>query len=232
MKNLSDILFPKTCLLCNRASKNKQDFCKKCYQDLPWIEFACPKCGQPLETNNQLCKECLKNPPIFEQTIALFHYKEPINHFITGLKFNNKLIYSRILGELMAEKISKHYQQTNLPEIIIPVPLHNQRLRQRGYNQAIELARPIAKILALPIDIKSCKRIKNTGTQSSIPAKQRAKNIKKAFTIKNKPAAKHVAIIDDVITTGNTIKELSSVLHKSGVQTIDIWCCAKTNLIF
>jgi ComF family protein len=195
-------LFTGTCILCGLPSHRKQDLCKACEADLPW------------QNNN---------------TTVIFHYQEPIDRLITGLKFANKLIYAKILGELMATKLKKHYQNKKLPELIIPIPLHKQRLRERGYNQALELARPIAKQLKIPLDFNSCIRTKNTAAQTLIPAKQRAQNLKNAFIINKKISAKYIAIIDDVTTTGNTINELSRILYQANINKVDIWCCAKTD---
>ena len=206
MKKLLHYLIPSTCVLCNLPSRRCQDLCPACEADLPWRESS-----------------------LVNNTIALFHYQKPIDHFITALKFANKLIYAKILGELMATKLAKHYQQTEPPKIIIPVPLHKKRLRERGYNQALELARPIAKNLHIPIDCDSSIRSKYTAAQSLIPAKQRQKNMHNAFAIKKIFSAQHIAIIDDVITTGNTIKELSKTLYQCNIKKIDIWCCAKTS---
>ena len=207
MKNILQYLMPATCILCGMPSKRQQDLCADCEADLPWIE-------SPLPNN----------------TITLFHYQEPINHLITALKFHSKLISAKILGELMAKKLALHYQHHELPELIIPVPLHKKRLRERGFNQALELARPIAKMLNIPIDFNSCIRIKHTAAQSLMPAKQRTKNIHNAFTLHKNLTNKHIAIIDDVITTGNTVNELSKILYKANIEKIDIWSCAKTSL--
>lgn len=206
MLDLLNKLFPYICVLCGLPSACQQDLCHGCKADLPWI----------------------KNP-LPDNTIALFNYQKPINHLIRELKFNGKLIYARILGELMAEKLKHYYAQQDLPEIIIPVPLHKKRLCERGFNQAIELARPIAKTLKIPLDVHSCMRIKHTEAQALMPAKQRGNNIQHAFAIRKNIGAKHIAIIDDVMTTGNTINELHSTLYASNIKKIDIWLCAKTS---
>lgn len=208
MKNPLHYFLPGTCILCNMPSYRDQDLCRSCEADLPWVDISLPN-----------------------DIIALFYYQYPINHLISALKFANKLIYAKVLGELMADKLVDSYKCESLPEIIIPVPLHKYRLRERGYNQALELAKPIAKQFGIPIDFSSCIRIKHTEAQALIPAKQRQKNVKNAFEVSKNFSAQHVAVIDDVITTGNTIRELSKVLLQSGVSRIDVWCCAKTNYV-
>jgi ComF family protein len=127
----------------------------------------------------------------------------------------------------MAEKVRRYYQNQNPPDCIIPVPLHPLRLKQRGFNQALEIARPIAKKLKIPIDTTHCLRIVATLPQAAISATARKHNIKNAFIVNPLLKAKHVAIVDDVLTTGSTVTELAQRLKKSGVQKIDIWCCAR-----
>lgn len=207
------------------------DICFDCQNDLPWLKTACDQCAMPFadqhKAGNQ-CGTCLKKPPYFDKTIALFHYQTPINHLITSLKFQHKLNHAHVLGQLMAEKIEDYYKEQNKPEYIIPVPLHSKRLRERGFNQALELARPLAKKLGIPLLLQQCKRIKQTEAQSSTPAPGRAQNIKNAFVFNPEFSAAHVAIIDDVMTTGSTVNELARMLKKAGVARIDVWCCART----
>ncbi len=176
-----------------------------------------------------LCGVCLTKPPPFNHTLALLTYIPPITRFITQLKFNRQLLYANMLGNLLAEKIkiSKIQSPNSWPDCIIPVPLHRRRLRQRGFNQALEIAKPIAKKLHLPLDYKSCIRSKDTQPQSELPAKKRHHNLKNAFALKKSIATKRVAIIDDVMTTGNTLIELSKLLRKNGVEHIEVWCCAR-----
>jgi ComF family protein len=227
-------LVPYTCVLCGSSENNTQDLCLSCKEELPWIEHTCIRCSHPLEklsleqSNNQTCGECLKKPPCYDKAFALFRYQKPIDKLIINLKFHQKLLYAKLLGELMAESLTTFYKNDHLPEIIIPVPLHPQRLKERGYNQALELAKPIAKKFSIPIDNKLCRRIRSTQPQSLIPATERKRNIKNAFAITPTSSIKHLAIIDDVITTGNTIQELSLTLRNAtNSQRIDIWSCAK-----
>jgi ComF family protein len=130
----------------------------------------------------------------------------------------------------LRHKIILSYHNQPLPSLIIPVPLHPKRLRERGFNQALEIAKPISKKLKIPIDKKSCYRIRHTAAQSGLSQSDRLKNLANAFEMKKPLIAKHIALIDDVMTTGQTLMELANLLYKNGVEKIDIWCCAKTFL--
>ena len=128
--------------------------------------------------------------------------------------------------------MAEHYaQQDARPEVIIPVPLHTGRLRERGFNQALELARPVAARLRIPINIHACARTRGTAAQSDLPAAQRTKNVKGAFELREPLKEVHrVAIIDDVMTTGATVDELARVLIAAGVENVQVWVCARAVL--
>ena len=216
-------LWPTHCLLCCEITPNAA-LCEGCLNELPWLMDNCYQCGLPFEKPafpTTRCGACVTQPPPFEKTIALFQYQSPITHFISQLKFNHRLLYAHLLGTLLSKKIDTS------PDCIIPIPLHYKRLRQRGFNQSVEIARPIAKKRNIPINIDAFVRCKNTQPQATLPARDRAFNIKKAFKQQKPFTAKHVAIIDDVMTTGNTITEFSKLLKRSGVAHIEAWCCAR-----
>jgi len=202
------------------------DLCSSCQRDLPYWQHGCYKCGTYLDGYEKICGSCLRGDPPFDYTFALCNYVAPITKLILDLKFQHQLIYAKILGKLMAKKL-KHRSE-KLPQCIIPVPLSKKRLRERGFNQALELAKPTGKYLHIPIEVNCCWRTRHTEAQAMLLAKHRHKNIKNAFVVKQKFKAKHVAIVDDVVTTGHTVRELRRVLRKSGVERIEIWCCAKT----
>lgn len=228
---LQNYLLPATCVLCQTLTQRSRDLCHACEADLPWLQAACRCCGlaMPATMNSALCGTCIKQPPPFTSTVALFHYTHPIDRLLTALKFHKQLVYARLLGELLAERVRQHYGE-QLPDCIVPVPLHIKRLRERGFNQALELARPVAKELKIKLDFLSCERKKQTMAQSNLPAQQRKHNLKNAFVVKRALTAKHVAILDDVMTTGHTISELSRELQTAGIKRVDVWCCARTNL--
>lgn len=230
-KGITHFFFPYHCILCNDKANRELDLCINCEEFLPWLKNVCAYCAAPLAFPTQsACGTCLKKPLPFHKLYVFFSYTEIIKKFVIGLKFQQRLVYAHILGALLAEKISSQYQNEKLPDIIIPIPLHKKRLNERGFNQVIELARPISKKLNIPIDYKRCKRIVNTAAQSKLPANQRSNNMKNAFVAHRNLAYQHIALLDDVITTGHTITEMSRALYNVGVKRIDVWCCARTYL--
>ena len=146
-----------------------------------------------------------------------------------GLKFQKKLVYARLLSQLFAEHLSMITSQESLPQCIIPVPLHVSRLRSRGFNQTVELARALGKKYRIAVDLTSCQRQVATQEQAALPAHEREANIKGAFSVNKKiEGIKHIAVFDDVVTTGQTVTELCKVLRQAGVERVDVWCCART----
>jgi ComF family protein len=233
LKKIAAWLLPYTCLFCSASSSRQQDICQACLDDLPKLENPCPRCAKPLPFahSDLTCGECIKLSPPFDFTHALFAYESPITRFIMQLKFNHALVNARILGELLTEKIQRDwYQHKPLPNLIIPMPLHPNRLKERGFNQAIEIARPIAKSLQLPLQLSDCLRIKETAAQATLLAKERQYNIKQAFKVNKNFSGQHIAVIDDVITTGHTMTEFCKSLKKAGASKIDVWCCARPYL--
>jgi ComF family protein len=177
------------------------------------------------------CGGCLGRPPAFDATYALFAYLPPITKLIMELKFHHKLVNAEILGQLMADTLkNRWYYNKTLPDVIIPVPLHAKRLQERGFNQALEIARPISNLLQIPLDTLSCKRTRHTTAQARLVAEERHQNVKDAFIITQDFTGQTIALLDDVITTGQTVTELSKTLKKAGAKRIDIWAVARANL--
>ena len=223
--------FPTRCFLCNDKCTQKKILCQDCVRNLPFLSATCELCATTLTASvERLCGACLISPPAYDRLITLFEYHYPINSFIIRLKFHQQLRYARLLGELFADTLQKYYQHRPLPECIIPVPLHADRLKERGFNQSTEIAKPIAKILGVPIVHHVAYRTKSTLSQSKLPKKIRKQNIQAAFLVRNQPPFQHIALLDDVTTTGQTLQELSKTLKAAGVITIDSWCIAKRML--
>ncbi len=220
-------LIPPTCILCGNAGFDYQDICQGCFNDLTRNLHCCYRCAEIFETPNpspQLCGHCISHAPLFDETYAPFIHQNIIRHLIATLKFNRQYKNARLLGSLLASHLNK---TAEMPELIIPVPLHKQRYQDRGFNQSIEIAHILSKQLNIPLNTTSCIRHRDTPHQINLHANQRKKNVKNAFKIISPITAYHVAIFDDVMTTGSTVNELAKVLKKSGVNRVDIWVCAR-----
>lgn len=228
MKNFMSLVFPYTCLLCKSKSDRHQDLCSACYRDLPFATHCCEQCAIPMSRHEKQCGQCLKHPPFFDKAYTLFIYQNPVTALLLALKFNQAIVNARILGELLAETARIHwYQDKPYPDALIPIPLHPTRLKERGFNQALEIARPVAKMLQLPLLAEAGARIKATAPQASLKASMRLQNVNRAFSIKNDFLNQHVAVIDDVMTTGSTMNAFCSELKAKGARRIDVWCCAR-----
>ena len=222
---IQDWLYPPTCLVCGDPGAAGLDLCEPCADALPYNRIACPRCGLALPTPQTAeCGRCQKHPPAFHATHALFRYEEPVRHLIHALKFGAHYPSARLLGSLLADALCGLEDK---PALLIPVPLHPSRYRERGFNQATEIARTLSRRLHIPLDLTSSARVRPTQPQAELAAEQRARNIRKAFRILKAPKATHVAILDDVVTTGATVNELAKVLCAAGVERVDVWACAR-----
>ncbi len=179
-------------------------------------------------TENSVCQDCVDHPPPFTKSYALFSYQSNIKRLILNLKFNHALLNAQLFGELLAKKI-RHcwYLNSPLPDLIIPVPLHIKRLKKRGFNQALEIARPLHQALKIPLEITACQRHKYTAPQAMLEGEKRQENVKNAFTVNKLFLNQHIAILDDVVTTGSTVTELARLLVEAGASRVDVWCCAR-----
>jgi len=224
-------LLAEKCFLCqsSHAINAKTGLCFGCARNLPWLQQSCQRCSLPLNSTNtlQLCGQCQTKAPTFDACYCLFHYEPPVDRLISRFKFNQQLSYSRLFGQLMAEHLKNRYQRATLPDMIIPVPLHKSRLRERGFNQAQEVARICARELDLPLETKQCQRDKHTAHQPGLSAIERRRNLRRAFSSKAFPAGARVALVDDVMTTGTTVAELAACLKKAGCKEVHLWCIAR-----
>ena len=220
---IQNYFFGQKCQLC-LATAAPLAICPDCQQQLPHNNSSCRICSLPLETDiDVICGQCQKQKPYFDTSLIPFLYETPVKQLITRLKFHHDLVAIRSLSQLFNQYFS---HLTTEAQCIIPVPLHPKRLAERGYNQALELARPVAKALSLKIDYSICKRPVQTEIQSGLSATKRKQNIKNAFNI-TAHSYTHVIIFDDVVTTGATVNELSKALKQSGVKTVEVWAIAR-----
>jgi len=225
----SQTVFPPTCLLCDGRSDNGGLLCSGCLGDLPRLLNACPQCGMELAPSavmQSICGECQREPPPVTRTFCFGLYQAPLDYLILQLKFHAQLAVAPLLAGLLAQKIRGAEPQ--LPLALIPVPLHPARLAERGYNQAGELARALGHELGLPTLSNLVRRKRHTEAQSALPAKERRKNMRDAFEVVGSDVPTHVAIVDDVMTTGTTVWEMAKTLKQAGAQRVDAWIIART----
>lgn len=220
-----------TCSLCGDAGHSGLDLCRPCLDDLPANTHCCSRCALPLPAppiGHQLpriCGRCLKNSPVFDRLIAPFRYETPCDYLLARLKFAGKLYAGRLLGELLAAHLSRTLEE--LPDVIVPVPLHSERLRHRGFNQSGQIAYSVAKKLGCRLDDCLLERNRNTLAQMDLPAKQRGKNVRAAFEVRNAVDGLHIAVVDDVATTTSTVGEITRLLKKSGAGRVQVWTFAR-----
>jgi len=227
LHRLLDKIYPHHCLLC-ASSSTLLDLCDGCQADLPRNQNACLRCAHPLETSyiqtGLICAHCLKNPLVIDHSVVPFLYENPISFMVKQLKFHNQLTYAPLIAHLISQALQ---QEENLPQLIIPVPLHSKRLQQRGFNQSQQIAEHIAKQLNLNCRHDLVIRHKNTTSQTELNTALRQQNIKGAFRVIKPIGAKRVAIIDDVMTSGATANELAITLKQAGVDEVQLWAFAR-----
>ena len=221
-----NLLLPPRCVLCGQPS-GTICICEPCKADLPRLGSRCLRCALPLGSpRDTICGACIQNPPPFSRTVCPLQYEFPANRLVQSFKFKRQLAAGRVLSHLICESVSE--QDFDIPDMIIPVPLHKLRLFTRGFNQAYELAAYTGRILNIPLGAGVLRRQRNTKAQSGLSRKQRRKNMRGAFYWHDsgKPA-RHIALIDDVMTTGTTVTECAKVLKRAGAKRVDIWVAAR-----
>jgi ComF family protein len=223
---LLDSLFPPACRLCGARTGAGPALCAGCRHDLPRLIHGCRQCARPLPGDApQRCGHCQRQPPPFDHTTALFHYQPPLDFLLKRLKFARDPGMGPLLAALLARELRR--RTAPLPGLLVPMPLHPTRLRERGYNQAVEIARPLGKALGIPLDHGLCRRTRRTEAQSLLGTTARRLNVRNAFVATGTAATAHVAIVDDVMTTGCTVSELARVLKRAGVGKVEVWVIAR-----
>ncbi len=221
---LESWILPYCCIACNKPSDRQQDLCSACLKLLPFIQTACYQCAYPLPVHG-LCGQCLKHAPSFDSAIAAFTYTNPIPSFIQQFKYQHRLVYGRVLSELLRQQLEHHPITI---DALIPMPLHWWRHLCRGYNQSQLVAKLLSKHFHLPVYQQQIKRYRATKIQRSLTKSHREENMKNAFTIGKPFPYRRVAIIDDVMTTGNTVNALAKTLKLAGVTWVEVWVIART----
>ncbi|MFC7301065.1 ComF family protein [Cognatiluteimonas weifangensis] len=224
-RRLGAVLWPMHCLACGERAGGGA-LCPACRAALPWNRQACARCALPLpgSDGSAVCGRCLRRPPPLALVRSACLYAPPLDRWLPRFKFHQDLAAGRVLAQLLAAACATAPR----PQALVPVPLHRTRLRRRGYDQALELARPLARAFALPLRAELLRRTRATAPQSELHAAARRRNLRDAFAV---PAAvtrpAHVALVDDVMTTGATLHAAAAALRRAGVARVDAWVCAR-----
>lgn len=212
------------CLACGETAPPGADLCRACSDALPWNDAACARCALPLSTPAPACGACLQAASPLDAAHAAFRYAAPLDRLLPRFKFHKDLAAGRLLAEAMARR----FAALEPPEVLLPIPLHLERLRRRGYDQALELARPLARALRLPLRTDLLRRQRPTQAQSELDAAQRRRNLRGAFAVQDgRPLPSHVVLVDDVMTTGATLHAAARALRRAGVARVEAWVCAR-----
>ena len=220
-RRIGGLLFSGSCFLCR--GKAADILCAQCDADLPRLKGTlCPRCALA-SPNGTVCGRCLTQAPQYDATIAALAYRFPADVLVQALKFHGELALAPLLGELISLCISDKYV-----DCVIPVPLSSERLRSRGYNQALEIARHVARATGTRLATELCERRRDTPAQMALPLAKRAKNVRGAFHCPRFVAGASVAVLDDVMTTGATLDEIAATLKRAGAAHVENWVIART----
>lgn len=236
LAKLTSSFFPSQCLLC--ASILKGDLlCTNCLYDLPhsYGQLLCQQCGIRIESLSDFCGHCLAHPPAFSRSFIPFAYQHPLDHLIHKFKYRQSLTSGKLLGQMLADYLKHCAQEHNdwcPPDLIVTTPMHWLKRWQRGFNQAEILGQYVAQELNIPLASHIIQRSHKTSAQKELSRIERQKNLRKVFSITEKNSAlinnKKIALIDDVVTTTATARELSQLLTNAGAKDVQIWALART----
>ena len=214
---------PQRCLFCGAADP-AEGICTDCRQDLPGNSASrCPVCAN-LSAAAQTCGECLAHPPTFSRIRVALSYRFPVDGAIQRLKYGNDLSVAEPLAALLAEQVARE----PAPDLVVPMPMASLRLRERGFNQALEIARGLSERLDLELATEVCRRTRHAPPQASLPWEERRGNIRGAFECAADLTGVRVAVVDDVLTTGATVNELAGTLRRAGATDVAGWVVART----
>jgi ComF family protein len=227
-------VLPNLCALCGNMSRNTLcDGCDAAY----WNEarLRCTVCAFPLAGSSRRsgaahyrCAGCRAEPPPFDATFALADYRAPLDALALGLKFRARLMLAREFAARLASLADDALAPAHRPDLVVPVPLARKRLIERGYNQAWEIARPFARALRVPADATLIRRIVDTAPQSTLDLNARRQNVGRAFALTKPVAGLHVALVDDVMTTGATLEALAHLLKAAGARRVTNFVVLRT----
>lgn len=228
IKRTINLLFPQICLNCNCIVSKDEDLCDECYQKIDFLnQNYCNLCGCIITSDISLCGKCIANPPPFSVLRSAFAYSTNSKNMVISLKFFDNTNHVKTYAKWMYEKNRDIFIGV---DFIVPVPLHRLRLFQRKYNQAALLAKAVSYLSNIPCQLFAIRRLINTHTQTGLSTKQREANVKRAFTVveSGKVRDKTLLLIDDVVTTGATVKYCAQALKNCGAKEVRILTLART----
>jgi ComF family protein len=219
--DLLEWLLPQPCLGCGLPGE--AGLCRGCAAELPWNHHACARCALPLPAadRGRLCGHCLRRAPPAASCCALLRYADPIDRWIGALKFDRRLAAGSLLSRLLYERLHAQLPAAAVDAVLV-MPLHPLRLRQRGFNQVLELLRPLRRQLPAPLNTSWLQRQRATAPQSGLDAAHRRRNLRGAFRAAPDVRGQHLLLVDDVITTGSTVNEAARCLLAAGAAQVHV----------
>ncbi len=218
-------IYPGFCPLCRRASRRAMDLCEACEAAVAFNLDACPVCATP-GLGPDVCAACVASPEPWGLAVAPFLYAPPLNRLVLGLKNGNGRMQARVLGALLVPALRRAYAGQALPDALVPVPLTWRRRRKRGFNQAALLGRDISRRLGVPLASRRLRRIRDAAPQQTLSRSARQRNLRRAFSASGMSGT--VAIVDDVMTTGATLRACTNAVLKAGATEVHVWAIART----
>lgn len=218
---------PAACLLCQAPLAPDQALCAACCDELPRVRSPCPHCGLPSSGGLLACGTCQKKPPRWDACIGGLAYAGNVPGLVHRFKDGRERLAGRVLTEQLLMRLQERPPESPWPDALLPVPLHRYRLWRRGFNPARDIANRLGKALGLAVEDRLLQRQRPTPHQQGLSAAARRRNLRAAFTLRGDVPAS-VALVDDVVTTGSTVAEISRLLKRRGVQRVEVWCLART----
>nr|WP_051240121.1 ComF family protein [Arenimonas composti] len=249
------LLWPPCCVVCGGPGAGGRDLCAECVAALPWNIGACPRCALPMTPqagpdkysdpgfSPRFCPDCRESPPPFARTVAACRYGFPLDRLLPRFKFHADLAAGRLAAQLLGDAVAAAdaagavgaFEAVGAvaagpvlpPPVLVPLPLHTARLRERGYDQALELARPLARRFGLLLRADLLRRVRATAPQTGLHAGERRRNLAGAFVVRPGPLPPRVVLVDDVMTTGASLGEAAATLRAAGVAQVEVWVVAR-----
>ncbi|WP_034917632.1 DNA utilization protein GntX [Erwinia sp. 9145] len=222
---------PTACWLCQMPlALSHHGCCSLCLRSLPALPPCCPRCGLPSLHSRQACGRCLARPPAWSRLIAVSDWRPPVSDLVKKLKFHQATALSRTLARLLLLSWLAARRQHGLrnPDLLLSVPLHKMRAWRRGYNQLSDIARYLARWCGCRYAAGGLTRTRKTRIQRSLRASARRRNLRGAFRVEIAVKGQHIALVDDVVTTGSTVEEISGILLAAGAASVQVWCLCRT----